>query len=118
MSQRDQKDPWLPHQPRPPVIPTPRGPVPVPPTFPPRRQVSLIVNGRKVSVAEGTTLLEALRGMGIDTPTLCYLETLTPVNVCRICVVEVEGSRTLVPACSRKLEAGMKIQTDSQRVRL
>ena len=118
MGQRDQKDPWLPHQPRPPVIPTPRGPVPVPPTFPPRRQVSLTVNGRKVSVAEGTTLLEALRGIGIDTPTLCYLETLTPVNVCRICVVEVEGSRTLVPACSRKVEEGMVVKTDTERVRL
>src|SRR2546426_11104512 len=99
MGQRDQKDPWLPHQPRPPVIPTPRGPVPVPPTLPPRRQVSLTVNGRKVSVAEGTTLLEALRGIGIDTPTLCYLETLTPVNVCRICVVERSEERRVGKEC-------------------
>ena len=51
-------------------------------------------------------------------PTLCYLENLTPVNVCRVCVVEVAGSRTLVPACSRKAEAGMDVQTDSERVRL
>ena len=56
--------------------------------------------------------------MGIDTPTLCYLESLTPVNVCRVCVVELEGSRTLVPACSRKVAPGMAIQTDSERVRL
>ena len=54
---------------------------------------------------------------GIDTPTLCYLENLTPVNVCRVCVVEVEGSRTLVPACSRRVEPGMEIRTDSPRVR-
>ena len=54
---------------------------------------------------------------GVDTPTLCYLENLTPVNVCRVCVVEVEGSRTLVPACSRKAEAGMEMRTDSERVR-
>ncbi len=58
------------------------------------------------------------RRLGIDTPTLCYLETLAPVNVCRVCVVELEGSRTLVPACSRKVEPGMVIHTDSERVRL
>ena len=68
-------------------------------------------------VPEGATLLEACRQQGIDTPTLCYLENLTPVNVCRVCVVEVEGSRTLVPACSRKAEPGMTVHTDSQRVR-
>src|SRR6185312_5984617 len=60
---------------------------------------------------------EACRQQGIDTPTLCYLENLTPVNVCRVCVVEVEGSRTLVPACSRKAEPGMTVHTDSERVR-
>ncbi|MEP6995566.1 MAG: 4Fe-4S dicluster domain-containing protein, partial [Acidobacteriota bacterium] len=53
-----------------------------------------------------------------DTPTLCYLENLTPVNVCRVCVVELEGARTLVPACSRVAEPGMKVRTDSERVRL
>ncbi len=71
-----------------------------------------------VRVPEGTTLLEACRADGIDTPTLCYLENLTPVNVCRVCVVEVEGSRTLVPACSRAVEPGMEVKTDSERVRL
>jgi predicted molibdopterin-dependent oxidoreductase YjgC len=69
-------------------------------------------------VPEGTTLLEACRGHGIATPTLCYLENLTPVNVCRVCVVEVEGSRALVPACSRQAENGMVVHTDSHRVRL
>jgi predicted molibdopterin-dependent oxidoreductase YjgC len=83
----------------------------------PTRMLSATIDGQDVSVPEGTTILQACRSLGIDTPTLCYLETLTPVNVCRVCVVEVEGSRVLVPACSRKLEAGMKIQTDSDRVR-
>src|SRR4029450_6738463 len=55
---------------------------------------------------------------GIATPTLCYLENLKPVNVCRVCVVEVEGSRALVPAGSRRSESGMVVQTDSERVRL
>jgi len=51
-------------------------------------------------------------------PTLCFLETLTPVNACRVCVVEMAGARALVPACSRRVEPGMKLATDSPRVRL
>ena len=66
----------------------------------------------------GSTILDACRTQGIDTPTLCYAENLTPVNVCRVCVVEVTGSRVLAPACSRTVEAGMEVQTDSERVRL
>ena len=83
----------------------------------PKRLVDVTIDGATVRVPEGATLLEACRGQGVDTPTLCYLENLTPVNVCRVCVVEVEGSRTLVPACSRKAEAGMQVHTDSDRVR-
>ncbi|MGH8909714.1 MAG: 2Fe-2S iron-sulfur cluster-binding protein, partial [Egibacteraceae bacterium] len=52
-----------------------------------------------------------------DTPTLCYSDNLTPVNACRVCVVEVEGSRTLAPACSRPVEPAMAVRTDTQRVR-
>ncbi len=83
----------------------------------PKRLVKLSIDGQDVQVPEGTTILEACRGLRIDTPTLCQLETLTPVNVCRVCVVEVDGSRVLVPACSRKVEADMKVRTDSERVR-
>src|SRR3979411_345407 len=83
----------------------------------PKRLVKVSIDGTDVQVPEGTTILEACRRLVIDTPTLCNLETLTPVNVCRVCVVEVEGSRVLVPACSRKVEPGMKIQTDPERVR-
>jgi predicted molibdopterin-dependent oxidoreductase YjgC len=85
---------------------------------PPPRVIEITVDGRAVKVPEGATLLQACRQEGIDTPTLCFLENLTPVNVCRVCVVEVEGARTLVPACSRVAEPGMKVQTDSERVRL
>ena len=81
------------------------------------RTLSLTVDGVAVTAREGTTLLEVLRERGIETPTLCFLETLTPVNACRICVVELEGARTLVPSCSRKAEAGMVVHTDSPRVR-
>jgi predicted molibdopterin-dependent oxidoreductase YjgC len=90
---------------------------PQPPPPPARPPVEVSIDGVAVSVPSGSTILEACRAQGIDTPTLCYLENLTPVNVCRVCVVEVTGSRVLVPACSRKVEAGMEIQTDSERVR-
>lgn len=83
----------------------------------PRRLVDVEIDGVSVRVPEGATLLDACRAQGVDTPTLCYLENLTPVNVCRVCVVEVEGSRALVPACSRRAEPGMKVHTDSDRVR-
>ena len=80
--------------------------------------VELHIDGVAVTVPDGATILDACRAQKIDTPTLCYLENLTPVNVCRVCVVELEGARTLVPACSRKCENGMKVKTDSERVRL
>jgi predicted molibdopterin-dependent oxidoreductase YjgC len=90
---------------------------PAAPPAPVRAPVEVSIDGRSVTVPSGSTILEACRSEGIDTPTLCYLENLTPVNVCRVCVVEVTGSRVLVPACSRKVEPGMEIQTDSERVR-
>ncbi|MGH9502034.1 MAG: 2Fe-2S iron-sulfur cluster-binding protein [Terriglobales bacterium] len=99
-------------------IPVPRGPLPILPSPGPSRTVDINIDGKSVSVSEGSTILEAARSIGIDTPTLCFLENLTPVNACRICVVELEGSRALVPACSRQTEAGMVVKTDSERVRL
>jgi len=99
----------------------PAPPSPTLPTAPERpapTQVELSIDGRAVSVPEGSTILEACRAVGVDTPTLCYLESLTPVNVCRVCVVEVEGARVLAPACSRAVEPGMQVRTDSERVRL
>jgi predicted molibdopterin-dependent oxidoreductase YjgC len=101
-----------------PFIPVPRGPLPEAPPERERRQIEVKIDGESVSVPEGATILDAARQLGVDTPTLCYLESLTPVNVCRVCVVELEGSRALVPACSRKVEPGMVIKTDSERVRL
>jgi len=97
--------------------PRPSAP-PKPPPATPAKQIELTIDGQKSTVPEGATILQACRGLKIPTPTLCYLDNLTPVNACRVCVVELEGARTLVPACSRKVEPGMKIQTDSERVRL
>ena len=83
----------------------------------PKRLVEVTIDGTPVSVTEGSTILDACRRLGIETPTLCNADTLTPVNVCRVCVVEIEGARVLAPACSRKVESGMVVQTDSERVR-
>ena len=93
---------------RPPIAPKRAAPAPV----------DVVIDGEPAKVPAGATILEACRTRGIDVPTLCFLETLTPVNVCRVCVVEVAGSRVLVPACSRPVEPGMTILTDSARVRL
>ena len=83
----------------------------------PRSLVELTIDGNVVKVPEGSTILDACRREDIDTPTLCWASNLTPVNVCRVCVVEVEGSRVLVPSCSRPVEPGMVVSTDSERVR-
>ncbi len=83
----------------------------------PKKMIELSVDGEPVRVFEGSTILDACRMLGNEQPTLCYGDTLTPVNVCRVCVVELEGARTLVPACSRKAENGMVVHTDSERVR-
>ena len=80
------------------------------------RTVTLTIDGQSVTVREGTTVLEACRSIGVEIPTLCFLETLHPVNACRICVVEMEGARVLVPSCSRAAEEGMVIKTKSERV--
>ena len=83
----------------------------------PRRLVELTIDGEPVRVFEGATILDACRSRGIDTPTLCYGETLRPANACRVCVVELQGSRVLVPSCARRAEKGMVVRTDSERVR-
>ena len=98
-------------------LPPPASTIPEAPPEPPRERVTLTVNGQEVAVPTGATLLDACRSVGVEVPTLCYLETLTPVNACRVCVVEVAGARTLAPACSRAAEPGMAVQTNSPRVR-
>jgi predicted molibdopterin-dependent oxidoreductase YjgC len=81
------------------------------------RSIALTIDGQAVTVPEGTTLLAACREIGVEIPTLCFLDTLHPVNVCRICVVELEGARVLAPACSRTVEEKMVVHTNSPRVK-
>jgi len=82
-----------------------------------RRTIELEIDGEAVRGREGETILQVCRRQGLEIPTLCYAETLTPVNACRVCMVEVEGSRVLVPSCARKAEDGMVVRTASERVR-
>jgi len=78
--------------------------------------MNIIMNGLQFKGREGMTILELAQENGIDIPTLCYQSELTPIGACRICVVEVEGSRTLVGSCHTPINDGMVIQTHSPRV--
>ena len=87
------------------------------PVAAPRRLVELTVDGESCRVPEGSTVLAACEAAGRTIPTLCYGDTLTPKNACRVCVVEIEGSRALAPSCSRVVEADMAVRTDTERTR-
>ncbi|MFZ1984950.1 MAG: 2Fe-2S iron-sulfur cluster-binding protein, partial [Desulfatitalea sp.] len=77
---------------------------------------SLTINGRDVGFEHGETILEVARRHHIDIPTLCHLKGTTPTGACRVCVVEVEGARTLLASCATPAAAGMKVQTESPAV--
>ncbi len=79
--------------------------------------IQLTINGKQTDVAEGTTILEAARGMGIRIPSLCYLKNVHEYGACRVCVVEVEGMRNLQASCITKVRPGMTVHTNSARVR-
>ncbi len=98
------------------ATPAPARPSPAAPGASRPDQVTVSIDGRDVSVGKSSTILDACKQIGLEVPTLCYLETLKPVNACRLCVVEVEGGRVLAPSCSRAVEPGMKVHTRSERV--
>ena len=79
--------------------------------------VNLIIDGQKISVPEGTTILEAATKVGIKIPHLCYLKDLNEIGACRVCLVEKVGMEKLITACNTKVEEGMEILTNSPRVR-
>jgi NADH dehydrogenase/NADH:ubiquinone oxidoreductase subunit G len=78
--------------------------------------IALTMNGVLFSGREGMTILEVARENGIHIPTLCYLEDLPPFGACRLCVVEVEGSRTLVGSCHTPITEGMVVHTQTPKV--
>lgn len=79
-------------------------------------QVKIIINGKEIEVPSGYTLRQASLLQGIEIPTFCYDDRLKPYTSCFICVVEVEGARGMIPACSTKVTPGMVIHTDSETV--
>jgi len=79
--------------------------------------VELTINDINVKAEEGMTILDAAKSVGIEIPTLCHMKDLFPTGACRMCVVEVEGMRGLTPSCAYPVQEGMKIQTNSPRVR-
>ncbi len=79
-------------------------------------EVQLTIDGREISVEEGTTVFRAAKEAGIKIPHLCYREDLPPTTGCRLCVVEVAGSRTLVASCAYPVAHKMIVQTNTKRV--
>ncbi|MCF7928876.1 MAG: [FeFe] hydrogenase, group A [Spirochaetales bacterium] len=77
----------------------------------------ITINNQKVTVEEGQTILTAARSIGINIPTLCFLEGYEPLGACRVCLVELAGGKTLVPSCSTPVTDGMEVYTNSKRVR-
>lgn len=79
-------------------------------------EVTVTLNETPVSGHAGMTILELAHENGIEIPTLCYLPGLAPIGACRVCLVEVEGTRTLVASCHTPIAQNMVIQTDSPKV--
>lgn len=77
--------------------------------------VNLKINNIPVTVEEGTTILDAARQAGINIPTLCYLRNVNKPASCRVCLVEIKGGRTLVPACGYTVFEGLEVFTNSKR---
>lgn len=80
------------------------------------KTVTLTIDGTEITVPEGTSVWDAAKQMGIDIPVLCHDPKLDPVGVCRMCVVEVEGARTLQASCVRGCDDGMNVKTSSEVV--
>jgi bidirectional [NiFe] hydrogenase diaphorase subunit len=82
----------------------------------PARVKTLKIDGKDVGAREDETILEAARDNDVHIPTLCYLEGLSEIGACRLCLVEVKGSSKLLPACVTHVEEGMEVTTTSERL--
>ncbi len=80
-------------------------------------EFTISINGQEVAASTGMTVLDVAQNAGIKIPTLCYHPDLPPMGACRVCLVEIEGERTLQPSCSFPVREGMVVQTHSPRVR-
>jgi bidirectional [NiFe] hydrogenase diaphorase subunit len=79
-------------------------------------KLSIRIDGEYVAAQEGQTILEVARASGKYIPTLCWLESLTPVGACRLCIVEVSGVNRLLPACTTPVQDGMSVTTHSEKL--
>lgn len=79
-------------------------------------EMKLTIDGKRCIGRKGQTILEVARENGIWIPTLCYEERLEPYGACRICLVEVEGARGLLPSCTTEITEGMKVRTENKRI--
>jgi len=79
-------------------------------------KIKIEIDGKKLRVLEGTTILKAAQNAEISIPTLCHRPDLTPEGLCRVCVVEVEGAPRLAASCHTPVTAGMVLHTQSPRV--
>jgi bidirectional [NiFe] hydrogenase diaphorase subunit len=79
-------------------------------------RISIRIDGEYVAAEQGQTILEVARASGKYIPTLCWLESLTPVGACRLCIVEVSGVNRLLPACTTPVQDGMSVTTNSERL--
>jgi bidirectional [NiFe] hydrogenase diaphorase subunit len=78
---------------------------------------TLTINSAPVAAEEGKTILVAAKESGIHIPTLCYLEGVSPAAACRVCLVEIEGSNKLQPACVTQVTEGMVVHTDTPKLK-
>jgi formate dehydrogenase major subunit len=79
--------------------------------------ININIDGKQIEIAEGTTVLKAARASGIEIPTLCDHPQLTPYGGCRLCLVEVDGMRTLQPSCTLPVMNNMVVRTDTDKTR-
>ena len=80
-------------------------------------KLSIRIDGEYVAAQQGQTILEVARASGKYIPTLCWLESLTPVGACRLCIVEVSGVNRLLPACTTPVQDGMSVTTNSEKLK-
>lgn len=81
------------------------------------KKVNITIDNQQIQVPEKSTVLEAAKSIGIDIPTLCYLKDINEVGACRMCLVEVEGARTLQTSCVLPVSEGMVVRTNTKAVR-
>ena len=79
-------------------------------------KIQVFIDGKPVIAESGQTILDVCKEQGIEIPTLCYDDQLKPFTSCFLCVVEVEGARTLVPSCGTIINQGMKVNTNNAKI--